>query len=176
MKFKNLALPYELKPFFRSNHAFETGAIYIYKAIIKFSKDKRILKFAKKHLETEKKHLELIEKILPKAEFSKLISLWKFFGFMTGFIPVLLGNNFVYTTIYYVETFVERHYKDQLLMLNGKTNTNDLQKLIHSLMNDEIDHKEDAENNIKKLNFLNKIWGNIISYGSSFAVEISKRV
>ena len=41
-------------------------------------------------------------------------------------------------------------------MLNGKTNTNDLQKLIHSLMNDEIDHKEDAENNIKK-QFLNKI-------------------
>ena len=48
MNSNNIILPKELIPYFRSNHAGETGAVYIYKAIIKFSKNKDILKFSKK--------------------------------------------------------------------------------------------------------------------------------
>ena len=41
----NIILPKELIPYFRSNHAGETGAVYIYKAILNFQKIK-ISKFS----------------------------------------------------------------------------------------------------------------------------------
>ena len=153
MNLNNIILPKELIPYFRSNHAGETGAVYIYKAIIKFSKNKDILKFSELHLSTETKHLNLLENIIPKKEFSKLIILWKLFGFLTGFIPSLLGRNFIYATIYYVETFVEKHYQEQLNMLDKSKTIKTSKKIIEDLMNDEIDHKDDAKKKIKILQF-----------------------
>lgn len=172
---KNVILPKELIPFFRSNHAGETGAVYIYKAIIKFSTNKEILKFAERHLFTETKHLELIENILPKKNFSKLIYFWKAFGFLTGFIPSMLGKNFIYTTIYYVETFVEKHYQEQLNILCNSRQSKKLKKIIEDLMEDEIDHKDDAKKKIKNFTIFNKLWGQIITHGSNLAVNVSKR-
>ena len=175
MNLNNIILPKELIPYFRSNHAGETGAVYIYKAIIKFSKNKDILKFSELHLSTETKHLNLLENIIPKKEFSKLIILWKLFGFLTGFIPSLLGRNFIYATIYYVETFVEKHYQEQLNMLDKSKKSKHLKKIIEDLMNDEIDHKDDAKKKIKNFTIPNKIWGQIITHGSNLAVNVSKR-
>ena len=175
MNSNNIILPKELIPYFRSNHAGETGAVYIYKAIIKFSKNKDILKFSKLHLSTETKHLNLLESIIPKKDFSKLIGLWKFFGFLTGFVPSILGRNFIYTTIFYVETFVEKHYQEQINMLDNSKQSKKLKKIIEDLMNDEIDHKDDAKKKIKKLTILNKAWGHLITHGSKLAVNISKR-
>lgn len=175
MNSNNIILPKELIPYFRSNHAGETGAVYIYKAIIKFSKNKDILQFSQLHLSTETKHLNLLENILQKKDFSKLIGLWKFFGFLIGFIPSMLGRNFIYTTIYYVETFVEKHYQEQLNMLDKNEQSKKLRKIIEDLMKDEIDHKDDAKKYLKNLTIFNKLWGQIITHGSNLAVNISKR-
>jgi len=171
----NIVLPKELIPYFRSNHAGETGAVYIYKAIIKFTKDKDILEFSELHLSTETKHLNLLENIVKKKDFSKLIILWKLFGFITGFIPSMLGRNFIYTTIYYVETFVEKHYQEQLNMLDNSKKTKKIRKIIEDLMKDEIDHKDDAKKKLKNLTIFNKFWGQIITHGSNLAVNVSKR-
>ncbi len=175
MTSKNLILPKKLIPYFRSNHAGETGAVYIYKAIIKFSKNKDILEFSQMHLSTETKHLNLLESILQKKDISKLIGLWKFFGFLTGFIPSIFGRNFIYTTIYYVETFVEKHYQEQLNMLDKNKQSKKLRTIIEDLMKDEIDHKDDAKKKLKNFTIFNKFWGQIITYGSNLAVKISKR-
>ena len=43
-------IPHYLIPHFRSNHAGETGAIYIYKGILTVSKDPEIREFSHKHL------------------------------------------------------------------------------------------------------------------------------
>jgi len=175
MNTNSINLPKELIPYFRSNHAGETGAVYIYKAIIRFSKNKDILKFSQLHLSTETKHLNLLENIISKKDFSKLIGLWKFFGFVTGLIPSILGRNFIYATIYYVETFVEKHYQEQLNMLDNSKQSRKLKKIIEDLMNDEIDHKDDAKKKIKKFTILNKVWGQLITHGSNLAVNVSKR-
>ena len=82
-----------------------------------------------------------------------MIGLWKFFGFLTGFIPSILGRNFIYTTIFYVETFVEKHYQEQINMLDNSKQSKKLKKIIEDLMNDEIDHKDDA----KKKEFFNYV-------------------
>ena len=50
-----------------------------------------------------------------------------------------------------------------------------LKKIIEDLMNDEIDHKDDAKKKIKNFTIPNKIWGQIITHGSNLAVNVSKR-
>ena len=113
-------IPNVIIPDLRTDHAGETGAVFIYKGILSVSKDKEIIEFAENHLLTEKKHLELIEKILPNNKKSKLLFLWKFLGLLTGLIPALIGKKFIYATIYFVESFVEKHYDEQILKLRKK--------------------------------------------------------
>ena len=76
MSYSKLIIPEEMIPFFRTNHAGETGAIYIYRGILRLAKDKKLIDFAMHHLETESEHLRIIENILPYDKRSKLIGLW----------------------------------------------------------------------------------------------------
>ena len=115
-----MLIPNIIVPDLRTDHAGETGAVFIYKGILLLSKDKEIIEFANNHLLTEKKHLELIEAILPNSKKSKLLFLWKFLGLLTGLIPTLIGKKFIYTTIFFVESFVEKHYNEQIIKLKKK--------------------------------------------------------
>ena len=169
-------VPNFLIPHFRTNHAGETGAIFIYKGILLLSKDQDILDFSTEHLKTEEGHLNEIEKILPKNKHSKLLFLWKILGFLTGFIPVILGKKFVYATIFSVESFVEEHYQEQINLISNDKSLKNLQKFINKLMHDEIDHKNQALEKIGKLNFFHNIWGIIVRLGSITAVKISKKL
>ena len=175
MKNKIIIPPY-LISHFRSNHAGETGAVYIYKAIKMFNNDKKIQSFANDHFLTESKHLEIIEKILEPQKRSKLILMWKIAGFFTGLIPSLLGKNFIYSTIYYVESFVEKHYEEQIEILKKKKHNKDLKKILIDLMGDEVSHKNESLENISNLRFYHKFWGKLISGGSDLAVRISKKI
>ena len=169
-------IPNIIIPDLRTDHAGETGAVFIYKGILLVSKEKEIIEFAKNHLLTEKKHLELIEKILPNNEKSKLLFLWKFLGLLTGLIPALIGKKLIYVTIFFVESFVEKHYDEQILKLRKKKKSTELIHLLEMLKNDEVSHKEDSLKRFGKLNFLLKIWGNIIKIGSRTAVLISYKI
>ena len=169
-------IPNVIIPDLRTDHAGETGAVFIYKGILLVSKDKEILDFAENHLLTEKKHLELLEKILPDNEKSKLLFLWKFLGLLTGLIPALIGKKFIYATIFFVESFVEKHYDEQIVKLRKKKKSMELVQLLETLKNDEISHKEDSLKKFGKLSFLLKIWGNIVEIGSRTAVSISYKI
>ena len=169
-------IPNVIIPDLRTDHAGETGAVFIYKGILLISKDKEIIEFAENHLLTEKKHLELIEKLLPDNEKSKLLFLWKFFGLLTGLVPALIGKKFIYATIYYVESFVEKHYDEQILKLRKRKNSLKLIQFIETLKNDEVSHKEDSLKRFDELSFLLKIWGKIVEIGSKTAVSISYRI
>ena len=171
-----IILPSYLIPYFRSNHAGETGAVYIYRAIKMFNNDKRILIFANDHLLTETRHLRLIENILDPQKRSKFILIWKIAGFFTGLIPSLLGKKFIYSTIYYVESFVEKHYEEQIQILKKNNDHKDLKKILVDLMGDEVSHKNESLENISNLKFYHKLWGKLISSGSNLAVEISKKI
>ena len=175
MKSHSKLIPTHLVPHFRSNHAGETGAVFIYKAILKFSNDRDVLNFAKKHLKTEQNHLKEICKVLDENDNSKLLMLWKIFGYMTGLVPSLIGKKFIFTTIYYVEKFVEKHYLEQIKILENDKEHLHLHKLIKNLMNDEVEHKNEAYDKFNDFGVLTKIWGIIIMQGSSLAVKISKR-
>tara|TARA_B100001093_G_C26679403_1_gene949748 strand:+ start:172 stop:690 length:519 start_codon:yes stop_codon:yes gene_type:complete len=167
-------IPEFLVPHFRSNHAGETGAIFIYKGILSISKNKEIIIFSKKHLKTEKSHLKKIENLLPKEQRSKFIFLWKILGFLTGFIPGLIGKKYTYATIFAVESFVELHYKEQINLIKNNRSYSQIKILINQLLGDEVEHKNEAFMKIKNLNFMHHFWCKLITIGSITAVKISK--
>ena len=95
-------------------------------------------------------------------------------GFITGYIPSLMCKNFIYATIFAVESFVERHYQEQIKILSDKKEYKELTNLIKKLMHDEVDHKEEALEKIQHFNIAHRIWGKLVEFGSILAVKISK--
>ena len=137
-------LPAWLRQDMRSNHAGETGAVYIYRGILSVSRDEQVRTFAREHLTTEENHLELISNELPVCHHSIFLSLWKLAGFLTGAIPSLFGSNAVYATIDAVETFVGEHYLEQIDRLQAEASFPELRALLEKCRNDEIDHRDEA--------------------------------
>ena len=80
----------------------------------------KIRKMAFEHGETEKQHLVVMNHLLPDKEKSRLIFLWKIMGFSLGFISSLFGFKAFCFTINIVETFVEKHYGEQIEYLEEK--------------------------------------------------------
>ena len=82
----------------RSDHAGETGAVWIYRGLLAVSRDAGVREFAKRHLATEQGHLDKVEAVLPWPQRSRLLPGWRVAGFMTGALPALLGPRAVYAT------------------------------------------------------------------------------
>jgi len=107
----------------RASHAGETGAVWIYRGalfaefilslfnIMRSTRDTKV--FIQEHLKTEKQHLNLFETEMPLFRGSFILPLWVAAGFITGFVPRLLGKNWFFYTIYSVEKFVDTHYEKQ---------------------------------------------------------------
>ena len=164
----------------RSDHAGETGAVYIYKGIIavaKYYKDEELIRFAIHHGATETEHLNLIENVLDQNERSRLLIPWRVAGWLTGALPALMGRKAVYATIAAVETFVERHYQHQIDHLK---NTGDHQALLEILIRcqaDEIDHKNEALAKASKtLPLLIKYWYVLVGSRSAAAVILARLI
>ena len=102
----------------RSNHAGETGAVCIYRGILRITRDPGVARFAKNHLATEERHLSIFEAWLPKQHRSCLLPLWRLAGYLLGMIAAGLGPRWVFTTIDAVENFVVAHYEEQILRLS----------------------------------------------------------
>ena len=93
---------------------------------------------------------------------------WKVAGFLTGFIPSLFGKNFIFATIYYVESFVEKHYEQQIKSLGSIKKYTHIKKFIKKLQDDEVSHKNEARFSAKKFSTLQVLWGK----GNKFRIII----
>ena len=137
-------LPVWLQQDMRSNHAGETGAVFIYRGILAVSRDEQVRRFAQSHLETEEKHLALITNELNVSQLSLFLPLWKLAGYLTGAIPSLFGSNAVYATVDAVETFVDEHYLEQIERLRREDIFPELRKLLERCRAEEIVHRDEA--------------------------------
>ena len=137
-------LPAKVFADLRTDHAGEVGAVFIYQGVLQFARDPMLRAFAEHHLVTEQKHLLLIAGWLPKAEYSRLLPLWKLAGFLTGALPALFGSKAVYATIEAVETFVNQHYEDQIRALESKPELSDLRQTLLDCQADEVAHRDEA--------------------------------
>ena len=105
------SLPDWLRAELRSDHAGETGAVWLYDGILRWSRNPEVIAFATTHLETERRHLGHFEAWLSAKDKSVLTPLWRLAGFILGSLAVFGGAHVVYLTIEIVETFVIEHYQ-----------------------------------------------------------------
>jgi len=176
----NVVYPGWLNRELRSDHAGETGAVWIYKGILSVNPNNKVRTFALHHLETELKHLKKIESLLAREHRSRLLPIWRFAGFLTGAIPALCGSNMTFRTIETVETFVVNHYQNQINDLKTILNYNPNLQIVHSILtecqSDEARHRDEAaqasENAPERII---RLWSLLISAGSRLAVSLARR-
>lgn len=160
----------------RTDHAGETGAVQIYRGILAVTLDPALRAFATRHLETERSHLQRIEQWLPPAHRSRLLFLWRPAGWLTGALPALFGPRAVYGTIEAVETFVDRHYREQVERLEGQAPLAPLRDLLEACRGDEVAHRDEAAAQAPRTPGLPmRWWARVVGSGSALAVRVCRR-
>ncbi|MBU3562186.1 demethoxyubiquinone hydroxylase family protein [Polynucleobacter hallstattensis] len=172
--------PKYLEQELRSDHAGETGAVFIYKGVIavaRLLKDQELICFAKEHGATEAEHLRLIEVVFEEKYRSHLLVPWRIAGWLTGAIPALFGRKAVYATIDAVETFVEQHYQVQINYLRIHGGYEQLLNLLIRCQADEIEHKNEAKlKAAPTLPLALRVWCAMVGSGSAVAVLLARRI
>lgn len=163
----------------RSDHAGETGAVWIYRGILsvaRWQKDAQLLAFATRHGATEAEHLRLLEEWLPPARRSWLLGPWRLAGWLTGAIPAVFGHRAVYATIAAVERFVDQHYQQQIDHLQQHGTPAGLLTLLLRCQADEREHRDEAAALAGgSLPVALRAWCAVVGVGSSAAVGVARR-
>ena len=172
-------LPLHLLRELRSDHAGETGAVFIYRGIVTVARLRRypeLIAFAQSHGETESEHLRLIEDWLSPQLRSRLLGPWRIAGWLTGALPALFGPRAVYATIAAVETFVDHHYQQQIDYLNQHGGPEGLLELLIRCQEDECHHRDEAaELAGAPASWILRAWCTLVGSGSATAVKIARR-
>jgi len=173
-----LTLPREIVADLRSDHAGETGAVWIYHGILCFARDRALRDFASRHRATEEEHLRRIESWLPPAQRSRLLPLWRLAGWLTGALPALLGPRAVYATVEAVERFVDRHYAAQIARLHDLPALDALRQTLADCRVDELVHRDEAATarGARPVCGPLRAWAWLVGAGSQAAVAVCRRL
>jgi len=175
-----LQLDKHLERELRSDHAGETGAVFIYHgitAVARWRGDAELLAFAQQHGRTEAEHLRLVELWLPPEKRSRLLGPWRLAGWLTGALPALAGRRAVYATIAAVETFVDQHYQQQIDHLQGHPGPEGLLPLLVQCQADERHHRDEAAALAgPRTPWVLRAWCAVVGAGSAGAVVLARRL
>lgn len=175
LKFDTSHLPPALVADIRTDHAGETGAVWIYKGILAISRNPEVRAFASEHLHTEQRHLNAMNELLPVFRRSWLLVPWRVAGFLTGALPALFGKVAVFRTIAAVETFVNLHYQEQIEKLNALGTHKELRSQLIEFQLDECAHRDEAAAKTKKPGgMFARLWVHAIGTGSKVAVTLAR--
>ncbi len=173
-------MPVHLERELRSDHAGETGAVWIYRGIrtvARWRKDAELLAFAQRHGDTEIEHLRLVEAWLGRQHQSRLLSAWRLAGWLTGALPALAGRRAVYATIAAVESFVDQHYQQQIDHLRLRGGPDGLLPLLLRCQADEQHHRDEAAALAAvKPGWAMRLWCALVGHGSAVAVVLARRI
>lgn len=178
------ALPSWIVPAVRSDQAGETGAVHIYRAMLRFGRDRSLHPMLREHLEQESRHLKALDALLPWKHRSRLLPVWRVAGYLTGLVPALFGTRWMLATIESVEQFVDRHYLDQITALEAAGGHEALLETLMRFRADELRHRDDAIHSLEALDLRNapnrswllSVWQAAVGRGSALAVEAAKRI
>ena len=177
----SLHVPAGLRGDLCSDHAGETGAVWIYRGVLAVSRDASVRAFAQRHLATELEHLRLVTPLLPWPQRSRLLVPWRLAGFFTGALPALAGSRAVYGTIAAVETFVDHHYQQQLDHIDALPDADraaaaPLRALLARCQADECEHRDEAAAlGGAEPGPLLRAWCALVGSGSALAVTLARR-
>lgn len=151
------------------NHAGEYGAIRIYRAQIWLARSlyPDIVAFLEETLSHEIRHCQLFYDAMPtrNAKPRRIMALWGNGGFVLGFLTGLMGRQGVWICTAAVEAAVHRHLEDQLHFLNNRDA--ELQALILSIQDEELQHMHHAEDHITA----NGLWARLLDRVISGATD-----
>lgn len=125
-------LPVAMIAAIRSDHAGETGAVWIYRSMQWFTRDPHLRAMLEAHQSQEQIHLDAMKRILPWRFRSRLLPIWMVAGIVTGSIPALIGRRWVMATIAAVERFVDAHYLEQIEVLRAEAARSAVEAIHHS--------------------------------------------
>lgn len=170
-------LPADLVADLRSDHAGETGAVWIYRGILMVSRDAAVREFAQRHMRTEQEHLARMCDLLPPLRRSILLLPWCAAGWLTGALPALFGPRAVFGTIAAVETFVDQHYQAQIDLLQGRPDHRALLDTLLTCQEDECHHRDEATSlSPGAPHWLLRAWCAVVGTGSAVAVHLARRL
>ena len=168
-------LPAGLVADLRSDHAGETGAVWIYKGMLCVTRDDTVRTFAAHHLVTEMAHLQKMSALLPPLRRSWLLVGWRVAGFATGALPALFGRRAVFATVAAVESFVVQHYQHQIDALAGQDGQGALRQLLMDCQSDEASHRDEAQAQLVQApGALLGAWCWAVGRGSALAVTLAR--
>lgn len=172
------AIPAWLVAELRSDHAGESGAVRIYDGILAVSRDAAVRDFAHRHRATEQGHLDLLNDLLPAADRSRLLPIWRVAGWLTGALPALFGPRAVFATVDAVETFVDHHYRAQTDRLAAEGILPDIHALLEKCREEEVHHRDEAREagDGPAYGPILRAWAWVVGAGSAAAVAAAKRV
>ncbi len=175
------SLEQRLQADLRSDHAGETGAVWIYRGILALSRDPEIRAFAREHLETEKIHLAFFDNWLPRHLQSRVLPLWRLAGWTLGALSLLGGRRGVYLTIDAVETFVVEHYQEQIARLQHQQEHREVRAVLRRFQRDEDHHRSDAAersaaDGSNQESWIGRRWRTVVGEGSRLAVMAARRL
>ena len=174
----------------RSDHAGEVGAVQIYRGMLAVSRNAELRRFAAHHLATEQAHLLTIEAHLSAAHHSRLLPAWRIAGWLTGALPALLSARIAYATVAAVETFVNQHYADQLVLIDSLLQPDissaalsaedalrltQLRSDLERCRLDELLHRDEALSAGAAQGMLVNLWAALVGRGSASAVALARR-
>ena len=162
----------------RSDHAGETGAVFIYRGILAVSRHDNLRRFARNHLATEEEHLALFDYWLEPGDQSLLIPLWRLSGWLLGVFAALGGARFVFLTIDAVEAFVVEHYDQQIERLREEGEWPEVRLVLEAFQQDEAHHRVDAiyRAGDRPPGLLESVWRVIVDSGSRLAVLAARLI
>ena len=173
-----LPWPAETVADLRSDHAGEAGAVQIYRGILAVTREPALRAFATHHLATEQAHLDLVLSHLPPPHRSRLLPAWRVAGWCTGALPALFGPGAVYATVAAIETFVDRHYAEQVARLDAMAadpRRAALRADLEQCRLDELQHRDDALHAGPATGWLVRAWAGLVGRGSASAVGLARR-
>jgi len=190
------ALPDWIVPAIRSDQAGETGAVHIYRAMLRFGRDRGLRPMLQEHLEQESRHLEALNALLPWKHRSRLLPVWRVAGYLTGLVPALVGTRWILATIAAVERFVDRHYQEQINAIEAAGGHEVLLEMLIRFRADELRHRDESLDCLSALDTRNapcppvassasrlsnpswllSAWQAAVGRGSALAVEAAKRI
>lgn len=164
----------------RSDHAGETGAIWIYRGILVINRVPEVQAFAERHLLTELRHLREMRALLAPEHRSHLILVWRIAGFVTGALSAFCGPRTVFHTIEVIEAFVEQHYQQQINKLQPLDELSRELATVRAVLvecrSDETMHRNEATRNATlPPGALTRIWRSVVTFGSRAAVILARR-
>jgi ubiquinone biosynthesis monooxygenase Coq7 len=149
----------------------------IYRGILAVTRDAALRDFASRHMATEGGHLELLERLLPRAERSRLLPVWRVAGWLTGALPALFGPRAVHVTIDAVESFVDHHYQQQLDRLDAERSHPEIRALLATCQEEEVEHRDEARALAgAPPGLVLRGWAWLVGAGSAAAVTAARRV